>query len=67
MKVKDKLIVSLDVDHFDQAFHFVNILSPVVDCFKVGIGPYTAFGDKLLDLLVAKNKKVFFHSDSSQI
>ena len=59
MQQREKLIVSLDVSHFDHALSLVKTLSPIVDCFKVGIGPHTAFGDAILEELIKAGKKVF--------
>jgi orotidine-5'-phosphate decarboxylase len=59
MKPKERLIVALDVDTLDKALKLVEDLSPVVDVFKVGIAPFTAFGQKLLDKIEALDKKVF--------
>jgi len=55
----DKLIVSLDVDDFSKASQLIDILSPKVNIFKVGIAPYVNFGEKLLDKLRSLNKKIF--------
>ena len=37
VKMKDKLIVALDVPGRQQALHFVDILREEVGCFKIGI------------------------------
>ena len=55
----DKLIVSLDVDDFFQAARLIDILSPKVNIFKVGIAPYVNFGEQLLDKLRSLDKQVF--------
>ncbi len=55
----DKLIVSLDLENFTQACELIDLLSPKVQHFKVGIAPFTAFGDALLGKLADLNKKVF--------
>ncbi|MBU0683836.1 MAG: orotidine-5'-phosphate decarboxylase [Candidatus Omnitrophota bacterium] len=57
--IKTKLIVALDVDTFETAENLVNILAPEVDIFKVGIAPFTKFGDKILDVIEKAGKKVF--------
>ena len=41
---KDKLIVALDVDTFAEARKLIEVLSPVVDIFKVGNQLFTACG-----------------------
>lgn len=53
------LIVALDVPALKDAVRLVEILSDDVDIFKVGIAPFTAFGQDLLEVLEEKRKKVF--------
>ncbi len=55
----DKLIVSLDVSNFKQACELVDVLSSRVNNFKVGIVPFTNFGEALLDKLKSLQKNVF--------
>ena len=59
MQARQRLIVSLDVDRFEYACKLIDILSPEVECFKVGIAPFTLFGEELLNKLRQANKKVF--------
>lgn len=59
MKAKEKLIVALDVDTYKEAARLVDMLKEDVDIFKVGIAPFTAFGDALLRKLSDEKKKVF--------
>ncbi|NQT32456.1 MAG: orotidine-5'-phosphate decarboxylase [Candidatus Omnitrophica bacterium] len=59
MKPKERLIVALDVDTLEGALELVETLSPVVDIFKVGIAPFTAFGHELLEKINELDKKVF--------
>ena len=59
MQAKEKLIVALDVDSFDKAVNLIEILDGDVDIFKVGIAPFTDYGQKILDFLSEKGKKVF--------
>lgn len=47
----NKLIVSLDVDNFAEASRLIDTLSPLVNHFKVGIAPFTDFGDAMPDKL----------------
>jgi len=54
-----KLIVALDVENRQKAFELVDILSPKVKIFKVGIAPFVNFGDELLKKLQFLGKKVF--------
>jgi orotidine-5'-phosphate decarboxylase len=55
----NKLIVSLDVDNLSQAIELIDILSPKVEIFKVGIAPFTNFGEQLLAKLHSEQKEVF--------
>jgi len=59
MQAKDKLIVALDVDTFSRAEELVDVLSPEVEIFKVGIAPFTKFGGEILNKLEKAGKKVF--------
>lgn len=59
MRAKDKLIVALDVDEFSRAEELLDVLSPEVEIFKVGIAPFTKFGEELLNKLEDAGKKVF--------
>lgn len=54
-----KLIVSLDVESLSQTFKFIDLLSPKVEFFKVGMVPFVNFGDELLRKLQFLGKKVF--------
>jgi len=59
MQAKDRVIVALDVDGLDRALELIDVLSPEVEIFKVGIGPFTAFGQAVLEKLETLGKKVF--------
>ncbi len=59
MEAKDRLIVALDVDTYEKAEKLVDLLSPVVEVFKIGMVPFTGFGDKLIDKVHSSGKKVF--------
>ena len=59
MKARERLIVALDTQTFEEASKLIDVLSPEVDVFKVGIAPFTGFGEKLLEKLAEENKKVF--------
>lgn len=56
---KDKLIVALDVDTFEEARGLIDVLAPVVDIFKVGSQLFTACGPVAVGYLLAMGKKVF--------
>ncbi len=55
----NKLIVSLDVDNLSQAIELIDILAPKVEIFKVGVAPFTNFGEQLLAKLQSVGKEVF--------
>lgn len=59
MKGKDRLIVALDVATLDQAERMIDILAGEVEIFKVGIAPFTGFGQAILKKLRSSGKKVF--------
>ncbi len=59
MEPKEKLIIALDVDSFEKAEGIVELLDRDIDVFKVGIAPFTSFGQRILDLLNKKGKKIF--------
>ena len=59
MEARQRLIVALDVDDVREAVELVEQLSPVVDVFKVGIAPFTAYGQAILDKIAEAGKKVF--------
>ncbi len=56
---KNKLIVALDVETFDQARKLIDELESTVDIFKVGLQQFTAYGPFVCRYLQAKGKKVF--------
>lgn len=55
----NRLIVSLDVPDIKEAEKLVSLLSCVVDIFKVGIQPFTAYGPQIIRMIQEKGKKVF--------
>ncbi|MDP8299071.1 MAG: orotidine-5'-phosphate decarboxylase [Candidatus Tantalella remota] len=59
MKAKERLIVALDVDSMEQAGSIIDVLADEVDIFKVGIAPFTGYGQEILDKLAEKGKKCF--------
>ncbi len=59
INARDRLIVALDVERFEDAAELINELSREVDIFKVGIGPFTGFGQEILQKLETEDKKVF--------
>jgi orotidine-5'-phosphate decarboxylase len=59
MKSKDRLIVALDVETYEKAEVLVDALNADVEIFKVGIAPFTAFGERIIDKISSLGKKVF--------
>ncbi|MFC1644329.1 orotidine-5'-phosphate decarboxylase [Candidatus Omnitrophota bacterium] len=59
MEARERLIVALDVDDVQRALEMIDILSPEVEAFKVGIAPFTDFGHCVLDKLQFAGKRVF--------
>jgi orotidine-5'-phosphate decarboxylase len=61
MEAKDRIIVALDVDSLDKAKALVELLSPYVGCFKVGLELLTVAGaPQAVAALKARNAKVMF-------
>jgi len=56
---KDKIIFALDVEHFGEAQHWVNLLKDRVGIFKVGKQLFTHAGPKVIDMIRKKGQKVF--------
>ena len=56
---KDKVIFALDVDHFQEAQHWVNLLKDRVGIFKVGKQLFTHAGPKVVDMIRQKGQKTF--------
>jgi len=58
-KIINKLIVSLDLHQLDQTLELVQVLSPLVNYFKIGSIPFLNHGQVLLKRLHELDKKVF--------
>jgi orotidine-5'-phosphate decarboxylase len=56
---KDKIIFALDVEHFSEAQQWVKLLKNQVGVFKVGKQLFTHAGPKVIDMILAKDQKVF--------
>src|SRR5215813_6536834 len=59
MNASDKLIVALDVDTAERAFHLVDTLRDTVGMFKVGMQLFTAAGPDLVRRIVSGGSRVF--------
>ena len=58
-KASDRLIFALDVEGYDQALHWIELLSGHVGMFKVGKELFTAVGPKIIEALKERGQKVF--------
>jgi len=56
---KEKIIFALDVEHFSEAQQWVKLLKNQVGMFKVGKQLFTHAGPKVIDMILAKEQKVF--------
>ncbi|MCA9405392.1 MAG: orotidine-5'-phosphate decarboxylase [Candidatus Omnitrophica bacterium] len=56
---KDKLIVALDVETFEEARALIDTLGDTVSIYKVGSQLFTALGPVVIRHLIARGKKVF--------
>ena len=54
-----KIILALDVDSFSKAKHFVNLLYPEINIFKVGAQLFTGCGPKIIEYIHKKGAEVF--------
>ncbi len=59
MSVRKKIIVALDVVTYEEAARLVDVLSEVVDIFKVGIAPFTSYGERIMEKISSHGKKIF--------
>ena len=59
MDPKEKIILALDVEHFEEAQRIVMEFKDHVGMFKVGKQLFTHCGPKIVDFIKLKNSKVF--------
>jgi len=59
MDPKEKIILALDVDHFEEAQKLVLEFKDYVGMFKVGKQLFTHCGPKIVDFIKLKNSRVF--------
>lgn len=57
---RDRLIVALDVDNFQEAERLVELLKNEVGMFKIGLELFTACGPALFEMTARAGVKVFF-------
>jgi len=55
----DKIILALDVDDFERAKYFVDLLYPEIKIFKVGIHLFIACGPEIVRYIEKKGAEVF--------
>lgn len=58
-KIKEKIVLALDVETLKEAKKLVDELSPYVGTFKVGLQLYTGFGNEIIDYIKSKNSNFF--------
>lgn len=58
-KIKEKIVLALDVEEFDEAKAFIDELSPYVGTFKAGLQLYTKYGNKVIDYITGKGSNLF--------
>lgn len=58
-KIKEKIVLALDVETLEDAKKLVNELSPHVGTFKVGLQLYSGFGNEIIDYIKSKNSNFF--------
>jgi orotidine-5'-phosphate decarboxylase len=58
-RIRDRLIVALDVENLSEAERVVETLLPVVKIFKVGAQLFTSVGPRIISVIQAKGGKVF--------
>lgn len=59
MSGKEKLIVAIDTDNYENAVSLVDMLGDSVDIYKVGLENYLASRGRTIDYLKSKGKKIF--------
>ena len=58
-KIKEKIVLALDVEEIDEAKALVDELFPYVGTFKVGLQLYTKYGNEVVDYISGKNSNFF--------
>lgn len=58
-KIKEKIVLALDVEELDEAKRLVDELSSYVGTFKVGLQLYTKYGNEVVDCIKDKNAGFF--------
>ncbi len=55
----EKIILALDVDNFERAKYFVDLLYPEIKIFKVGVHLFTTCGPEIVKYIEKKGAEVF--------
>lgn len=58
-KIKEKIVLALDVEEIEEAKTLVDTLYPYVGTFKVGLQLYTKYGNEVIDYILGKNSNFF--------
>lgn len=58
-KIKEKIVLALDVEVIEEAKVLVDTLYPYVGTFKVGLQLYTKYGNEVIDYILGKNSNFF--------
>lgn len=58
-KIKEKIVLALDVEELDEAKSLVDSLYPYVGTFKVGLQLYTKYGNEVINYISGKNSNFF--------
>ncbi len=58
-KIKEKIVLALDVEDIEDAKKLVDSLYPYVGTFKVGLQLYTKYGNEVVDYISGKNSNFF--------
>jgi orotidine-5'-phosphate decarboxylase len=65
--MKDRIFIALDTADAAQAKEWVNMLSPYVNCFKVGLELFYSSGFEICQYIKDKNKLLFFDGKFADI
>lgn len=58
-KIKEKIVLALDVEELEEAKSLVDSLYPYVGTFKVGLQLYTKYGNEVINYISGKNSNFF--------
>ena len=58
-KIKEKLVLALDVETFEEAQELVDILYPYIGTFKIGLQLFCGFGLEIINYIKDKNADFF--------